>query len=541
MEINKKLLSEKKWSFILVYYILFFIPIFYFWAHNISLKDKVMGWVTCFVVGLALCSIDLFLKKRGEKIYLSVLFLISVIPNMIVWGYLNISNLCMRRDLFWVIFTTHASESREYVGDFISWKIFAINIIYLLIGVFFIVKADSKNSISIKKHLWLFTISLMIILSSVIFQYTVQAIPTFDFYKSRILFWKASQIFDKEKELRKDLKMDVECLLPDSTNHIFVVILGESTSTCHMSLYGYHRATTPLMDSLNNELAVYIDVTTPENHTIAAMQKILTFANHDNPEYYRQKPSIVEIFNTAGFETYWITNSASLTKWGGSYGVIAQEAKYLYDLSHLEQDDGILISPLEKALSDGKKGSKIIFIHLIGSHHAYNCRYPKEFDCFDHKRDHDLPDLGFRDDEMLKTIDEYDNSILYGDFVFSSVLESIKKQDVSSFLLFFSDHGEEVYDTRSARGHFMMDVYPCQARVPFVLWRSEKYQMEMPEIVVDPSRPYGIENVIFSVSTLSGLKYDDYDATKSIFSKEYIVPKKRLVGNEEYEKDILPK
>ncbi len=541
LKINKNLISEKKWSFILTYYILLFIPLFYFWANNISLKDKITAWITCVIVGLALCSIDLFLKKRGEKIYLTVLFILSIVPNMIVWGYLYISHLCMKRDMFWVIFTTHAAESKEYVSDFISWEIFAINIIYILIGIFLMVKVRSKHSISIRKHLPLFVLSMSIVLTSIILQYTVQAIPTFDFYKSRVLFWQANQQFEKERELRKHLKMDVDCMLPDSVNHVFVVILGESTSTCHMSLYGYHRKTTPLMDALSNELTVYTDVVTPENHTLGAMQKILSFANHEHPEYYRQKPSIVEIFNAADFETYWISNKATLTKWGGSYGIIAQEAKHLYDLSRKETDDEIVLPSLDNALNDGIKKNKIIFIHLMGNHHAYNCRYPKKYERFDYKRDQDLPDLGFRNDEMMKTIDEYDNSILYGDFVFSSILERIKNQNTSSFLLFFSDHGEEVNDTRDARGHFMTDVYPCQARVPFLFWQSEKYKSEMPEIVVDPSRPYSIENVIFSVSTISGLKYSDYDGSASIFSKEYVAPKKRFVSTEEYEKDILPK
>ena len=534
-KLNKEFLSGKKWGFILIFYILFFIPCFYFWANNIDLKDKYLAWVTCIVVGLALCGINLFLKQKGEKIALSILFALSVVPNMIVWGYLFVSNLCMKREMFWVIFTTHTEESKEYVGDFISWEVFTVTTIYILLGIFFIIKTRSKQSLKVKKYTFPFVFSIMIVLASIIFQYTVQAIPSFDFYKSGVLFYNEIQKFEKEKELRQHLKMDVECLLPDSTNHVFVVILGESTSTCHMSLYGYHRETTPLMDSVRDELVVYEDVVTPENHTFAAMQKILTFANHKYPEYYRQKPSVVEMFNAAGFETYWISNAALLSKWGSSYGIIAKEAKYLYDLSSLNADDEAVIPSFQKVLNADVQKNKIIFIHLKGNHHAYKSRYPKEYEYFNHERDHDLPDLGFRDEKMMKIIDEYDNSILYGDFVYSSVLENLKKQNTSSFLLFFSDHGEEVNDTREARGHFMTDVYPCQARVPFVFWQSDQYKAEMPEIVIDIARPYSIESVIFSLSTLSALKYDDYNASESIFSEEYVVPEKRLVGDETIE------
>jgi len=536
----RNLIAEKKWSFVLIYFILLFNPVFYFWADDVNLKDKTMAWLTVIIVGLALCCIDLFMRKKGERLFLSILFLLSIAPNLLVWGYLYVSNLHMRRDMFWVIFTTHASEAKEYVGQFISWQIALVGLVYILVGIFFILKTESRNALSVRKYRGLFTFSILIVLASMIFQYLIQAIPTFDFYKSRVLYSIENQIFQEEKELREHLKMNVQCALPDSVNHTFVVILGESTTSCHMSLYGYFRETTPFMDAQRGELDIYTDVITPDTHTFGVMQKVLTFANHNNPEYFMQKPSMVEMFNSAGFETYWISNKAFLTKWGGSYGIIAEEAKHLYDLSTYKQPDEIVVPHLEKIINDSIQGNKIIFIHLMGNHHAYNSRYPKNFEYFDHKKRDDL-DADFRDDDMKETIDEYDNSILYGDFVFNSILEQVKKIDGSSFLLFFPDHGEEVYDFRDARGHFMKNVYPCQCRIPFVLWRSEIYKEKMPDIVIDTSRPYSIENVIYSISTLSGLKYEGNNQKESIFSKEYIVPEKRLVGREDFDREIIHK
>ncbi len=539
MEIDRKLFTERKWAFILIGMVTFFIPMFYFWADNINMHDKCMAGLTCFVIFIALCTIDLFLKNKGEKIYLSILFALSVVPNMIVWGYLYISQLCMKRDMFWVIYNTNTSESIEYFGDFISWGVISVTIIYIACGAYCIWKADSKQSLPLRKYLFLFIFVAATILTSIVLQYTVQAIPTFDFYKSGVLYWRENQIFQQEKELRKNLKMEVECTLPEA-DRVFVVILGESTSVRHMSLYGYHRETTPSMDSVRNELDVYTDVVTPETHTFGAMQKILTFADHKHPEYFKQKPSIVEVFDAAGFETYWISNQPSIDKWGGSYGIIAQESEHLYDLSPFKKDDEIVLPYLEKVLNDTIRGNKMIFIHLWGNHHAYDCRYPDEYEYFDHKKTHDLPGLGFRDEDMKTTIDSYDNSIRYGDFVYSSILKQIKATGKPAYLLFFSDHGEEVYDTRDAVGHHMANVYPCQAQIPFVLWRSDKYKEEMPGLVINTSRPYTTENVIFSISTLSGLKYKEYKPEKSIFSTEYTIPEKRIVRTENYE-DILKK
>ena len=142
---------------------------------------------------------------------------------------------------------------------------------------------------------------------------------------------------------------------------------------------------------------------------------------------------------------------------------------------------------------------------------------------------------------MRKTIDEYDNSVRYGDFIYTSILERLKALQISSWLLFFSDHGEEVYDVRDARGHHMSNVYPCQCRIPFVLWRSEQYKEEMSEIVIDTTRPYSIENVIHSISALSRLDYAGAERELSIFSNEYKTPEKRLVGKEDYDREIMLK
>ncbi|MDR0845837.1 MAG: sulfatase-like hydrolase/transferase [Tannerella sp.] len=514
-------------------------PVFFFWAEDISLKDKCWAWVTCIVAGVALSGIDLFCKKKGEKIYLTALFLLSCVPNLIVWSYLYLSNLYMRRDMFWVIFNSHSSETIEYMNQFLPWQLVLAILTYLGAGIFCIVKARSTRAVSVRKHRLLLVSAITVIVTSICFQYLSQAIPTFDFYKSHFLFWRENRIFQKEKALHRQLTMDVKCVLPDANRHVFVILLGESTTTCHMSLYGYFRQTTPLMDARASELDIYTDVVTPDTHTFGVMQKVLTFANHDHPEYYRQKASMVEMFNAAGFETYWISNKAFITKWGGSYGVIADQAKHIFDLSLSKQPDEVVIPTLQTILNDSIEGNKVIFIHVMGNHHAYKSRYPDLFEYFNHERTMDLADLGFRDDEMKETIDAYDNSILYGDYVYDSILKELEKSDASSYLLFFSDHGEEVFDTRKASGHYMSNVYPCQCKIPFVLWRSERYKQENPTVKIDVARPYSIENVIYSISTLSGLEYADNNASLSIFSPDYVAPGKRMVGKENYNNILM--
>ncbi|MDR2121441.1 MAG: sulfatase-like hydrolase/transferase [Tannerella sp.] len=536
----RELLSERKWAFALILLVVLLNPVFYFMADDVTWRDKCYAWLTClFTVG-ALSGACLLWKARGTKVYLTVLFLLSLAPNIVVWSYLYLSNIYMWGDMFWVIFGSYTSEAKEYISQFIPWELGLAVVVYVGAGLLCILKSRPVRRIASDKRKPLYAASLLVVAAVAGFQYLSRAVPVIDFYKSYLFFTVENRTFMQEKEMHRRTDIKVGCSLPDTTNHVFVVLIGESASTCHMSLYGYPRKTTPRMDARAGELDVFTDAVTPDTHTIGVMKKILTFANHAHPEYYHSKASIVELFDAAGFETYWISNQVFLSKWGGSYGVIASLSDHVYDLSVANRPDGVVLPVFRDVLHDGIAGNKIIFIHLMGNHHSYEARYPDEFEHFDHRRDGDLPDAGFRTDKMKSVIDAYDNSILYGDFVYESLLSALEETDASSCMLFFSDHGEEIYDTRKSSGHHMSNVYPCQSRVPLVLWRSARYRQENPHIVIDTALSCSTENIIHAVSTLCGLAHADYNPALSIFSPAYVAPDTRLVGNEDY-RNILKK
>ena len=55
-----------------------------------------------------------------------------------------------------------------------------------------------------------------------------------------------------------------------------VIIVGESISRLHMSLYGYNRNTNPLLKKINGELLVYKNVISPHAYTTGSLRKALT-------------------------------------------------------------------------------------------------------------------------------------------------------------------------------------------------------------------------------------------------------------------------
>lgn len=53
----------------------------------------------------------------------------------------------------------------------------------------------------------------------------------------------------------------------------YVVIIGESTSSRNMGLYGYYRNTNPLLSEIKEELLIFEDVIAPHTHTITSLNK----------------------------------------------------------------------------------------------------------------------------------------------------------------------------------------------------------------------------------------------------------------------------
>ncbi|MGH8385774.1 MAG: phosphoethanolamine transferase CptA [Pseudomonas sp.] len=229
-----------------------------------------------------------------------------------------------------------------------------------------------------------------------------------------------------------------------------VLVIGESTNRQRMSLYGYPRQTTPELDKLKDQLAVFDNVITPRPYTIEALQQVLTFADEDNPDLYLTTPSLVSMMKQAGYKTFWITNQQTMTKRNTMLTTFSQQADEQVYLNNnrnqnAAQYDGDVIEPFNKALADAAP-RKLIVVHLLGTHMSYQYRYPSTFDKF---KDRNGVPAGVRDDQ-LPTYNSYDNAVLYNDFVVSSLIKDYAKSDPNGFLLYLSDHSEEMFSTPRA-------------------------------------------------------------------------------------------
>ncbi|MDR0735434.1 MAG: phosphoethanolamine transferase CptA [Zoogloeaceae bacterium] len=316
------------------------------------------------------------------------------------------------------------------------------------------------------------------------------------------------------------------------TPRTLVLVVGESTTSQHMSLYGYPRRTSPRLEAMRSSLTVFEDVIAPRPYTIEVLQQALSFAHQEEPRRFPGEPTLLDLMRQAGYKTIWITNQQTMDRVSllTMFPRQADEAHYLNQQFRQDanQDDAAVLAPFAQALLDPAP-KKMIVVHLLGAHLKYQYRYPAAFDRF-HGREHTPPGL---DDARLTYVNAYDNAVLYNDEIIARLIESFEASQAHGFLLYFSDHGEEVFDTppHQTLGRNEDAPTPGMYRIPMILWTSPSWQSaHRRDFGAGVKRRYSTTHLIHTWSDLAGLRYDRYRPEWSVANPAF-QPFTRWIGN----------
>lgn len=322
-----------------------------------------------------------------------------------------------------------------------------------------------------------------------------------------------------------DVMNDEHVSLDKSNTTPYVVfILGESADRNHMSLYGYELDTTPRLNDRRErgELAVYSDTIACANSTDEAMKLIFTTAakNHENKWY--DYPNMIDVMKKAGYHTYWISNQEP----GGSFGnmdrifsVRASEYSFLhYGNDTVVSYDGDLLPLLDEYNENVTEENNFYIVHLIGEHEIFTSRYPKDYSVFD-----EVVVTG-RGREIDKTISEYDNAVLYSDYIVDQIIKRFENKNAIVF--YISDHGMDLYDKLPIAGHSSENLKSRHMiEIPFVIWGSPIYRERHPDmwerIKGNVNREYRTDDIIHTIWEVLGIKTSSFDESRSIINQNY--------------------
>jgi heptose-I-phosphate ethanolaminephosphotransferase len=188
--------------------------------------------------------------------------------------------------------------------------------------------------------------------------------------------------------------------------------------------------------------------------------------------------------------------------------------------------DGDLIPLLHDILSDGAQ-RRFIILHLLGSHAAYDLRYPPDFSRFGA----DTIEAQLRQSGMsgsaIRTYNEYDNSILYTDHVLGELISGIPK-DANASLIYLSDHGEALGETSSFVGHIDGPAPRQVYQIPLLFYFSPSERAQLGErlgvLRQNLQRPIQSDTLIHTLLDIYGVDFPALKADRSLLSRSYRPP-----------------
>lgn len=472
-------------------------------------------------------------------------------------GYFFIYQQEFSQSVIFIMFESNVSEAGEYMTQYFAWWMVAAFLAHTLFAWFLWTRLRPVY-MPRGRALVAATAILVAVIGYPLIKHTVRTgslASGFEKFETRIepaVPWQMAVAYHRyldtlagmQDMLTSASKIPPLHNLKDSAAgqpSTLVLVIGESTNRQRMSLYGYPRETTPELDKLKDQLAVFDNVITPRPYTIEALQQVLTFADEDNPDLYLSTPSLVSMMKQAGYKTFWITNQQTMTKRNTMLTTFSQQADEQVYLNNnrnqnAAQYDGDVIEPFNKALTDAAP-RKLIVVHLLGTHMSYQYRYPSTFDKF---KDRQGVPPGVRDDQV-PTYNSYDNAVLYNDFVVSSLIKGFAKSDPNGFLMYLSDHGEDVFDSpgHGTLGRNESKPTAPMYTIPFMAWASPKWRETHDwNFAGDLERPYSSSHLIHTWADLAGLSFDELDRSKSLVSDSF-KPRPLMIGNP-YERQQRP-
>lgn len=223
-----------------------------------------------------------------------------------------------------------------------------------------------------------------------------------------------------------------------------IYIQGESLTWKHMSLYGYHRETTPYLESLKNNpnvifkkgisAGVSTDVSLPEFFN-------MVMAPDGTQQIISTNRNLFKMAKQNGFDTHFI--SVQFDQW---FGLITT---YLYPayINHFQILGKSINYVPDETLVEYIKNTDLnqknfLVVQMGGSHEPYELRFPPQFDIFK-----STPASSFKQTK----INNYDNSVLHTDNIIKNIVAMVQQNTTKpTYIIFTSDHGESL----GYMGHF---------------------------------------------------------------------------------------
>ncbi|MBO5264126.1 MAG: phosphoethanolamine transferase [Bacteroidaceae bacterium] len=497
--------------FILIYVLLGGLDIFF--DGGFPLLSPIQKIIFTFFITYILFIPVLFLPRYLKSVYKFIILLISAIQ-FLVDIYLVIlygeTFSTLHVDMVAAIGGTNSNEAREYLTTYLTIdKIFIILFVISILSLLYYY----LNRLRIEFNSFLRCFISLLVLISV----SVSVVQWRKMVLGNIYFLLRMD----NKDLNEYRQNPVVVCSGDLPEYV-VLLIGESFSKQQSSLYGYDKKTNPLLGKMNDEgrLVVYNNVKSAYTKTVPAVKSIMTSCVDEmtNVKWY-EYPTLIEIMQRAGYRAEWISNQNREGLFDNevtAFALLCDKLVYANEREGLSGYDECLLHLIDESIAD-KSSPKFLVVNMQGSHVLYSSRYSEKFAIFnaeDYVLSH--PHLS---QKSRTTLSEYDNSILYNDYVVYEIMQKFENED--AVLVYLSDHGQDIFNSSNDyAGHGIFANKESQAaavNIPLMIYTSPLFKNKRPllqermEAAIDvayrtDSIMYTIMDVV-GVDSLNGVSY----------------------------------
>lgn len=323
-----------------------------------------------------------------------------------------------------------------------------------------------------------------------------------------------------------------------------VLIVGESFNRHMSNLYDGKYNTNPRLKALEKEgsLFVFNDVVASDNGTTQNFKQFLSPVAVDDSCSWCDAPLFPFILRRCGYNVVFYSNQYAGMEmdkeFNASMGFFNAPdiGPYIFDHHNhrtYNYDMQLIDAYRENRNKIESAKRNFVIFHLLGQHIIYGERYPKEFTMFDgsNVKSH-LP----LNNEQRSMVADYLNATLYNDYIVESIIHMFS--DRNAIVIYFSDHGDEVYNFRMQQGRTDMKTDDPRAMrnqldIPFLIYVSPRYaashQHTVEQIRKSVDRPFMTDNLPQVIFDLLGVSTAYYKPGRSVINDEYRPLKHRML------------
>jgi arylsulfatase A-like enzyme len=267
-----------------------------------------------------------------------------------------------------------------------------------------------------------------------------------------------------------------------------ILISIDTLRADHLGCYGYEKDTSPNIDELASDSAVFLNVYSASPWTLPSHVSIMTGlygvhhqVYHDSERMDPKDVTLAEKLRENFYKTTAFTGGGFVSSvYGFSKGF---DSYYEGEGGIFHQDSAERVFSVVSQWIDRSKGQDFfLFVHTYQPHSPYACPPPYKFmfldddakwghiDLIQHLGGNDCLYKELPDEERRNIIALYDGEIRYTDeMLIAPLIDKLKETGLyeRTLLILTSDHGEEFFD-HSAWGHGY-SVYDEALKVPLLI------------------------------------------------------------------------